>query len=510
MPINEDRRATEKAHKHARWAKSPPAAADALGLTPDDIAALERSMIGIVAVAGDDRYKLDEQSWNKAFDEKPALIAYCEVDQDVGACLAFAQKHALDFTCRSGGHSTAAYCLNNGGLVIDVSLMNGVFVDAARKQAVVQAGTLFGKLNAVLDPYGLHVPGGGCPDVGVGGYMQGGGYGWTCRMFGIHSDNVLSLRMMLADGTIVTANSTEHRDLYWAVRGGTGNNFGVLLDATYQLHDLPSVWAWGLRWEMKEGAMALHELQKGFMLTNDDRTLGFQGAITTNEGEQAVMMRGMVNGDREAGLEAIAGMRKIGNPKLQVDGEGSYMEWDDGLLDGVPPITMTKDGFPLKEDKFSVYLGRVLEVDEWQEVLDFFATAPNPGNTIGMEIGGGAVAAYPKDGSAYIHRDVYCDFFVDSFWYDPKDEDAAKQWVLDFRAIMEKYWNGHSYQNYPRRDNVDYRYMYFGEAFNTLLDVKKRYDPDNVFRFPQGITPVPDDAPDSVRRPEAPSLFAGE
>ncbi|MEM7417879.1 MAG: BBE domain-containing protein, partial [Gemmatimonadota bacterium] len=296
-------------------------------------------------------------------------------------------------------------------------------------------------------------------------------------------------------------------DLFWAVRGGTGNNFGVLLEATYQLHHLPKVWAWGLRWEMEEAAEVLNELQKNFMLTHDDRTLGFQGAITTNEGKQCVMMRGMVNGDEAAGRAAIAGMMEIGNPTLQLHAEGSYMEWDDGLLDGVPPITPTENGFPLKEDKFSVYLGRVLTVAEWQEVFDFFATAPNPGNTIGMEIGGGAVSAYPAGKSAYIHRDVYMDFFVDSFWYDPEDEEKAKQWILDFRAIMEKYWNGHSYQNYPRRDNTDYRYMYFGEAFNSLLAVKQKYDPDNFFTFPQAIEPIPDDAPAEVRRPSSPSRF---
>ncbi|MEM7416334.1 MAG: FAD-dependent oxidoreductase, partial [Gemmatimonadota bacterium] len=210
MPINENRRAAEKANRLAEWTASPPHAVTSLGLDPRDVAKLEHAMVGVVAVAGGERYHLDEESWNKAYDEKPALIAFCEVEQDVAACLAFAKTHDLAFTCRSGGHSTAAYCLNDGGLVIDVSLMNGVFVDAEAKRAVVQAGTRFGKLNAVLDPYDLHVPGGGCPDVGVGGYMQGGGYGWTCRMFGIHSDNVLSMRVMLADGSIVTANENEH------------------------------------------------------------------------------------------------------------------------------------------------------------------------------------------------------------------------------------------------------------------------------------------------------------
>ena len=141
--------------------------------------------------------------------------------------------------------------------------MNGISVDPVELTARVGAGANFGLLNAVLDGYGLHVPGGTCADVGVAGFMQGGGYGLTSRRFGINSDCVLAVTMMLADGTIVVADETRERDLWWAVRGGTGNQFGVLLDITYKVVELPSVWSFELRWTVDDAPAALDAIQRG-------------------------------------------------------------------------------------------------------------------------------------------------------------------------------------------------------------------------------------------------------
>ncbi len=130
---------------------------------------------------------------------------------------------------------------------------------------VAGPGTQFQDLNNYLAQYGLHTPGGGCGDVCVGGYMQGGGYGFTSREFGMNCDNVLSFSMMLADQSVVIANADQNADLYWAVRGGTGNNFGVLLSVLYQLYYLPSVWGVWLQWPIENAAQALYEMQSNYM-----------------------------------------------------------------------------------------------------------------------------------------------------------------------------------------------------------------------------------------------------
>ena len=198
-------------------------------------------------------------------------------------------------------------------------------------------------------------------------------------------------------------------------------------------------------------------------------------------------------------------MMSVGQPVLEVSQVGTYRELNNSLLDNIPPIAPTRDGLPLIEDKFSVYLARVLTPAEWGEVLAQFQKAPNPGCAVGMEIYGGATADGRHGGNAFIHRDVHMDFFVDVFWYDPKDEEAAKQWLTDFRSLMHRFWNGHSYQNYPRRGDANYRWMFWGDAFPSLLAVKRRYDPDGVFEFPMGVSPYPDDT--DLRRSTAPSMF---
>lgn len=505
MSIYRNRRAMATAERIARWTASPPEAATRLGLTPADIAALAKQMVGTLAAPGDAAYTQDEAHWNHAFNDPPALIAFCEVPDDVKHCLHFARKHGVPFTCRSGGHSTTGYCLVDGGLVIDISRINDIHVDLGAMTITVGAGANFHKVNAILESHGVHVPGGGCPDVGVAGYMQGGGYGFTSRMFGINCDNVLQVRIMLADGCIVSANSVEHADLYWAVRGGTGNNFGVVLEITYQVRRLGPLWAFGLCWPLEEAPHALHELQEHYMRTNDTRTLGYQGVFTVRNGKAFFLARGMVIGTATEGHAAIAGMRAIGNPVLEIDRVGTYRELNDLLLadidSGVPPV---QDGNPMKEDKFSAFLSRTLTVEEWGEVTAQYLKAPSPFALVGMEIYGGAASA-GRGANAYVHRDVSMDFFVDTFWYAPAEEDAAKQWLVDFRTLMHRFWNGHSYQNYPRRGDANYRWAFWGDAFPTLLAVKRRYDPDGAFRFPMDISPYPED-PD-LRRSTAAPIF---
>lgn len=506
MPIYENRKARQKEERIAEWKQS--GALAALKVPHEAVAELERSLQGTLAVPGDPAYKEDEKNWNPAYHEKPGLIAFCEVADDVRCCLGFSAKYGMPVICRSGGHSTAGYCLATGALIVDVSRINDVYVDPGSLRATVGAGTSFHKLNAVLNDYQLHVPGGGCPDVCVGGYMQGGGYGFTSRMFGIHCDNVLQVRVMLADGRIVVANAVQNQDLLWAVRGGTGNNFGVLLDITYQLYPLSDLWAFGVTWPAERAAHALHYLQQYYMKSNGSRLLGYQGILAVVKDATKLMTRGMVRGDARTGRAEIAGMLDEAGGQLELEGIGSYVHWNIALLDNIPDIQPSRNGFPLKEAKFSTYIGRILDVSDWQRVVDYFKTAPDPACTVGMEIYGGAINCYPTFGNAFVHRDVYMDFFVDSFWYEPQGDAPAHQWLNGFRKLMETLWNGHVYQNYPRRDDPDYRWQYWGDSLNSLVFVKRKYDPTNFFTFPQAVSPVPEEAGPDVHRSTAPSIFS--
>jgi FAD/FMN-containing dehydrogenase len=472
---------------HARVQAADPAVLDGLGLTAASLRDLMLAFHGKLVLRGMPGYDRDRAS-NPLFDEMPLAIAYCATPSDVALMLDLARRADLWVACRSGGHSTAGFSVNRG-LVIDTSLLCGIAVDPDGRTARVGAGTNFGQLNATLDIYQLHVPGGGCGTVCVAGYMQGGGYGFTSREYGMNCDNVLAVTLMLADGSIVTASDTVNEDLFWAVRGGTGNNFGVLLDITYRLHDLYQVWGFGLHWTLDNAAAALVALQAGFMAQGAPAALGHQVFLGTSKHGKGVTMLGMFHGSRADGMAALAPLLASGKAQLVFDRTDTYNTLNEGLLDEMtPPV----DG--LVEFKRAGYIGTTVDQAGWQRLIGWLRTAPNEFALIGLEIYGGAINSRPHKGNAFIHRDVSCNLFIDSFFDEagtPTSRAQAAAWLDAAYAAMTPWFNGHVYQNYPLRDLPDFAHAYWGDAYPTLQGVKGKYDPGNFFRFEQSISAGP-------------------
>ena len=302
MGYRTSRRVIEKEERIHAWANRPSGA-----LATGDVVALERAIHGQVVVPGDADYDLASQQANPAFVRKPRLVVYCETPGDVRQSLAFARRLDLAVRCRSGGHSTAGYSVADGCMVIDTSRMRYVHVsdEAEVPIAHVGAGSDWGYVNAVLDSFGLHVPGGGCESVCVAGFMQGGGYGYTSRMYGMNCDNVVAVKVMLADGRILVADERRNVPLFWAVRGGTGGNFGVLLEISYRLHRTRPLWDFGLRWRIEDAPRAILAIQDGYMRTNPSRLIGCETHGTTVDGRQMLLMRGIYRGGRADALEAL-------------------------------------------------------------------------------------------------------------------------------------------------------------------------------------------------------------
>jgi FAD/FMN-containing dehydrogenase len=483
------------ARKHQGRAKRPehplpqldPVALDELGMTQAEVEAFAAKLHGWIVLPGMPDYPAAAAPhaaprW-PAF---PQLIVFCETHSDVRFSLELARAKALWAVARSGRHSLANYSTCSG-MIIDVSLLNGIAVDPVELTARVGAGANFGLLNEVLDGYGLHVPGGTCADVGVAGFTQGGGYGLTARRFGITSDCVLAVTVMLADGTIVEADAEHERDLWWAVRGGTGNQFGVLLEITYKLVSLPSVWSFELRWTLEDAPAALDAIQRGYMRGADNADVGYLVVMATIDGAPCLLMIGLYSGDPADGLRALRPLLDVGSPQFS-NQSGSYNLLNDACLAVLPgpglPTTM--------EAKRSGYVATPVGVEGWTKLVQYFATTPNPYNIMYLEPYGGAATSYPRSDSAFIHREVDFDFGVDSFW-DPTwpdcDEETALTWLAGFFGVVEPWLNGEMYQNYPVRDLPDYREQYWGDAFGELLRIKRDYDPDGFFRFEQSITP---------------------
>ena len=443
----------------------------------------------------------------------PNIVVFCESHEDVLRGLQICKEYKLRAICRSGGHSTAGYS-SDRGVIIDVSRMNKVCIDAANKTMIVHAGATAGKISKELDKYQLHVTSGGCGTVGIAGYMQGGGYGYTAREFGMNCDNVLSVTVMLANGCIVVANKSQNEDLFWAIRGGTGGNFGILLDITYQLHELGLVWGFALRWKIASAPAALVELQKNYMRYSTSPIVNYQAVMASvssgadGKREPSFVMLGMFNGPQTDGEKAIESLLGLDGTERIFSKNSSYAALNDELFGLLNAPTKSKDValFPLKR---CGYIDKQLNLEEWQVITDFFTKTPNAFNLIAMEPYGGTINQRSLADSAFIHRDVFMDLFANSY-YDEKGEITSKQdaedWFKEFEELMSQHYSEHRYQNYPTRGFANYRWAYWGDAFNTLLFVKQKYDPDDFFTFEQGISPYPQEK--NIKQSGKASLFS--
>lgn len=502
------KRVADSAH-HARWNGLPDSHFAALGVSRDQVAALQSGLIGHITLKGDPGYDAARQIFNPIFDRYPGAIIYCQSEVDVALALAFGQLVPGGFTVRSGGHSTAGYSTCDG-VLIDVSALNDVSVDLGTFLVTVGPGCNFGKLFQVLESYGLHVPGGECPDVCIGGFVQGGGYGFTSVSFGMNCDNVVAFRVMLADGSIVWANAQTNADLFWALCGGTGGNFGIILGVTYTLRALGAVTGFALAWPLTsaiaiaEAAAAMMVLQSSYMLNsicgpdmNLQVSLCFQNWIDPSQPapppgtplQPYFMVRGMWLGQPALLPPLLTPLTGLAGCIPQWIKTGTFRQLNDQLLNypqGMPVL----DQMPF-EDKVSRYVDRNLALSDWTQLLTLFAGAPNNMAYGYAEFYGGAINAQPLLGNAFIHRSATLNMVMDVYWLLNTDRAKCESFLDAWTAALDPMSNGESYQNYPNAADPDYIAHYWGLAYPILQLIKAKYDPDNVFAFAQQVWAVP-------------------
>ncbi|NDW47014.1 FAD-binding oxidoreductase [Ruegeria sp. PrR005] len=499
-----DSRAQRLRKRSELWAAKRETEGSAQGLPPKYAEELQKNILGTVVLPGDPEYNADRMLSNPRFSAFPEVIVYCEVEADVAECLRVARALSMAVVVRSGGHSTAGFSSQNGFL-IDVSRMNDVCITPEALRAWVGPGTNFGKFNAKLQTYDLHTPGGACPDVCVGGYMQGGGYGFTARIFGMNCDQVEEIRVMLTDGRIVHANAELNPDLFWAVRGGTGSNFGILLAVKYRLYRGSKFSGFSVRWSMQtdegtaKAAQSLAWLQENFMRTGAPDTLGYQ-MIWAFEGptgqakEPVLLMRGVYRGSREDLQEVLNPVLALPGATLQALYDPQpYIDLNRILLSEpyeVPEFPADMTPMPPPEAKISRYVAKPVSADGWKQLLDYFRSSPSPYTIAAMEIYGGAIARMPISGNAFFHRDVYCDLFFDVFWLTEQEEEQMMQFIKGWEQVFAPHWTGQSYQNYPSPENPGFAEQYWGDKYWLLRLIKGKYDPIDLLRFPQSIAPL--------------------
>ncbi|HEX8156324.1 MAG TPA: FAD-binding protein [Solirubrobacteraceae bacterium] len=462
--------------------------------TPPWIVALQRRIRGSISMPGMPNYESARAAATLRYSARPAAVVFCETEQDVRMSLVAAQDNGIPIRVRSGRHSATGYSNVDDGLVIDVRQIRHVTVDAAARTATVGAGANLGEVNAALDAHMLHLPAGGSwSSVGVGGFVQGGGYGWTARQYGMNCDRVAAVRVMLADGRVIRATRDRNAALLWAVCGGTGGNFGVLLDVTYDLAELYAVWGFVLAWPIEDAPRVLATMQEGFRPGGDaPDELGLRTLMGLIDGEEAMIVEGLFAGSRQAGVEALAPLTAIGACTKLMDLTDAYAVVNERLLNeyGEPGAEPGRTIFGHR----SGYIVRPLGIDGWAAVVEQFKASPRPHNLVVVTPYGAQLARIATDACAFVHRAVDMNITAYPMWnpaWPHSNEEQAFEWANGLLDVVEPFRDGSVYQNIPERGLADYRTAYWGANFARLLAVKRIADPNDVFTHPQGITPDP-------------------
>ena len=449
------------------------------GVDRAGISGLREVMRGQVLVSADTGYDEARQVWNGTVDRRPALIARCEDVADVQRALGFAVEHNLPVAVRGGGHSVAGFSTCDAGVLIDLGLMRTVSVDAETRVARAQSGATGAEFDRATQEHGLATTLGVVSTTGIAGLTLGGGIGWLMRKHGLACDNLLSVDLVTADGRLVTASADENPDLFWALKGG-GGNFGVVTSFEYRLHPVgPTVYGGGVAFA-PEHRRAVLEAYRELTRKAPDELTTYAAMTAGPDGSPVAAIAACYAGAPAEGARLL-------DPTKAAVGEP--------LLDALGPLTYTEqqsrmdEGYPRGEYHYwrSCFLD-----DLTDQVIDVLVDRASdiqapPVLELIVEHMGGAIAA--GDG-AFAHRDASYDVLIAANWTDPADQDRCVAWARDTAAALEPHSRG-GYVNYePAADGAHVQGAY-GDRFARLRALKAQYDPHNVFRLNQNVTPAP-------------------
>jgi len=458
------------------WVKLSPAA-------DSPVRALARTLDGDVVVPGGARYATARLVWDTRFDGlRPRAIAYCANAADVQRTMRWGRRYGVRIVPRSGGHSYAGYSSGNGVVVADVSRLHGVAASGGR--ATVGAGATLIDVYSALWKHGVTIPGGSCASVGIAGLALGGGVGYSSRLLGTTADNLRRLRIVTADGQLLTCDSSHHADLFWASRGGGGGNFGIVTELTFATHPVSTVSRYEIEWPWTQAEQAVAAWQS-FAPHAPDGLFSVLDLIATDPSTPGARAH-VVSGGQYFGTEAeltalIQPLASTGTPTRVVTRTLSYLDavlhWA-GCRDAAS-CSDRRLTFKAKSD----YVNAPLPADAIARLVGAVAARQGQGPAaIYLDPYGGAINRVPKAATAFVHRDA-----LFSIQYTVQGQGLA--WVDGAYAQLRPYVSGFAYQNYIDPQLPNWERAYYGSNLARLKAVKRKVDPKNAFRFAQSIPP---------------------
>jgi FAD/FMN-containing dehydrogenase len=453
---------------------------------------LKSKFQGSLIKSKDREYDEARSVWNGMIDKKPALIAQCASVDDVVNALNYAINEKLIISVRGGGHNVAGYGTCDGGIVIDLSLMNQVELDLANQTVRVGGGATWGEVDKVTQPHGLAVPGGVVSTTGIGGLTLGGGYGYVRRKYGLTCDNLLSVNVVTADGKVINAGEHENEDLFWGLRGG-GGNFGIVTSFEFKLREVgPEVMAVET-WYSMEDAKKVVKGWRDFMETAPDEVsaeMVFWGGPDISDLPDHMRKRpvaiatAVYCGDVKKGQELLKPLQRMAEPLLDLSGPTSYID----LQQSFDPF------FPAKEQRYyakSLFLNELSD-NAIDRIISHVKSRPDYRILVDIWQMGGSVARVPEDETAYSGRSMPWLLAIDSTWDDPSEDERVINWSRAFWSDMHSHSSGGMYLNFPGlgEEKAELLIATYGQAkYQRLKSLKKKYDPENVFSLNPNIEP---------------------
>ena len=449
---------------------------------------LRTAFRGSLIAAGDDKFDEARKVWNGMIDRRPRLIAQCAGAADVIAAVNFARTHGLLVAVRGGGHSWPGHSVCDDGLMIDLSRMRGVRVDLATKTVRAQGGALWGDVDHESQAFGLATSGGVVSTTGIGGLTLGGGsQTWLIRRYGSTADNLVSADVVTAAGDLLRASETENADLFWALRGG-GGNFGVVTSFEYRLHPVGPIVLGGPAFFLWDRAKEITDFYLEYVrhLPDELTTALYYWTAPpapflpeSLHGQPVVIIAACYAGAAKAGEGVVAPIRAL-KPVADMLGPLPYT----GLQTMFDPLFPKGIYSYAKSDYFDVIPTAMVD-----DMIAWAERKPAPLSLTHLNHFGGAMSRVANDATPFAHRDAMFAFSQDAFWEGPEATAPNVNWVKDYWQAMRAHSPRGAYVNFMADEGEDrVRESYRGN-YDRLRQIKRKYDPANLFRLNQNIKP---------------------
>ena len=446
------------------------------------VSELAKTFSGQLLQPSDMGYDVARKVHNELIDKRPALIARSRGVADVVDAIRLARSEDLGVAVRGGGHNVAGRATIDGGVMIDLSLMKGLYVDPRTRSARAQGGATWNDFNRETQLHGLATTGGVVSSTGVAGLTLGGGLGWLMGKHALALDNLLSVELVLADGQVVRADENENDDLFWALRGG-GGNFGVATTLEYRLHEVGPAITGGLIAYPFEDAWDVLRYFRDVTAKLPDEFTVFGGLVHAPDGLGAKLAAIVLChcGTLVEGERAVQPIKAFGKPAMDAIAAMPYSQMN-SMLDA---------GYPQGAHNYwkSNFLAALTD-EAIRTMIDCFAKCPTPMGQLLIEHFHGAVTRVGPTATAFPHRAPGYNLLVLSEWMDPAQNEACIKWARNSYGALQPFMGTGRYVNYFDDDERDEAVVTaYGPNYRRLQQVKTAYDPENFFRMNQNIPP---------------------